>query len=113
MMRYIENFKLNYKTDLCRNWMTDGNCEFESDCAYAHGPHELVNKPSPKNLNKNYKTKICKQWHEDTPGECTYGEKCQFIHKEKVYGETECKKGQPKNIKINHNLLNYGAQFFK
>ena len=75
-MRYIKNFKLNYKTDLCRNWMNDGNCEFENDCAYAHGPHELVNRPPPKNLNKNYKTKICKQWHEETPGECTYGEKC-------------------------------------
>ena len=75
-MRYIENFKLNYKTDLCRNWMNDWNCEFENDCAYAHGPHELVNMPPPKNLNKNYKTKICKQWHEETPGECTYGEKC-------------------------------------
>jgi hypothetical protein len=37
MMRYIENFKLNYKTSLCRNWLNDGNCEFESDCAYAHG----------------------------------------------------------------------------
>ena len=75
-MRYIENFKLNYKTDLCRNWMNDGNCEFENDCAYAHGPHELDNRPPAKNLNKNYKTKICKQWHEETPGECTYGEKC-------------------------------------
>jgi hypothetical protein len=60
MMKYIENFKLNYKTDLCRNWMKEGNCEFESDCAYAHGPHELIHRPSPKNLNKNYKTKICK-----------------------------------------------------
>lgn len=25
---------------------------------------------------------MCKQWHEQTPGNCTYGEKCQFIHDE-------------------------------
>ena len=47
MMRYIENFKVNYKTALCRNWITDGNCEFDNDCAYAHGQHELINRPSP------------------------------------------------------------------
>ena len=76
MMRYIENFKVNYKTALCRNWMTDGACEFEDNCVYAHGPHELISRPPPQNLNKNYKTKICKQWHEETPGMCTYGEKC-------------------------------------
>jgi hypothetical protein len=37
MMRYIENFKVNYKTAICRNWMTDGKCEFYEDCVYAHG----------------------------------------------------------------------------
>ena len=35
--------------------MKEGKCEFESDCAYAHGPPELIHRPSPKNLNKNYK----------------------------------------------------------
>ena len=82
MLRYIENFKINYKTQLCRNFMDTGNCEFNEECAYAHGHNELIVKPSPQCFNKNYKTKMCKQWHELTPGSCTYGDKCQFIHSE-------------------------------
>lgn len=62
--------------------METGVCEFNEECAYAHGYTELVVKPSPQCFNKNYKTKMCKQWHELTPGSCTYGEKCQFIHNE-------------------------------
>ena len=78
MIRYIENFRVNYKTELCRNWMQEGECEFDKECAYAHGQKELVQKqPS---YHKNYKTKICKNFHENTPGKCSYGEKCQFIH---------------------------------
>ena len=64
MLRYIENFKLNYRTQLCRNFMETGQCEFNDDCAYAHGYNELILKPSPQCFNKNYKTKMCKQWHE-------------------------------------------------
>lgn len=80
MLKYIENFRVNYKTQLCRNFMNTGECEFKNECCYAHGHHELVMKPI--SMNKNYKTKMCKQWHEDTPGQCTYGNKCQFIHNE-------------------------------
>jgi len=65
MIKYIENFRLNYKTELCKNWMQSHTCEFESDCAYAHGYNELNNRP---NVHKNYKTKMCKKWHETTPG---------------------------------------------
>lgn len=25
---------------------------------------------------------MCKKWHVETPGHCSYGEKCQFIHDE-------------------------------
>ena len=48
MLRYIENFKLNYRTQLCRNFMETGLCEFGHDCAYAHGYDELILKPSPQ-----------------------------------------------------------------
>ena len=64
MLRYIENFKINYKTQLCRNFMEGRVCEFNDECAYAHGYSELIVKPSPQSFNKNYKTKMCKQWHD-------------------------------------------------
>ena len=25
---------------------------------------------------------MCKKWHTTTPGKCSYGDKCQFIHDE-------------------------------
>lgn len=71
MIRYISNFKIHYKTEFCKNWKEFGYCEFGSDCAYAHGYHELNQRR--KHQHKNYKTKMCKQWHETTPGHCTYG----------------------------------------
>jgi hypothetical protein len=85
MMRYIANFKLHYKTELCRNWKELGTCEFGAECAYAHGYRELNHRR--RNTHRNYKTKMCKQWHETTPGTCTYGGKCQFIHGEKPIDE--------------------------
>lgn len=81
MLRYIENFRINYKTELCKNFMQKGFCEFNDECAYAHGLHELNMKQNF--LHKNYKTKMCKKWHVETPGKCCYGDKCQFIHDEK------------------------------
>lgn len=30
-----------YKTKLCRSWMRDGRCSYESVCCYSHGPHDL------------------------------------------------------------------------
>jgi len=78
-IRYIANFKVHYKTELCRNWINTGRCEFDGDCAYAHGQIELNTR---RGCNNNYKTKKCKKWHEITPGACNYGDKCQFIHDE-------------------------------
>jgi len=80
MVRYIENFRQNYKTELCRNWEETGWCEFDQECAYAHGHQEQNKKPYAS--HKNYKTKLCKKWHVTTPGKCSYKDKCQFIHDE-------------------------------
>lgn len=41
MLRCIENFRLHYKTELCKNFTEFGYCEFDKDCAYAHGYDEL------------------------------------------------------------------------
>jgi butyrate response factor 1 len=46
MIRYIENFRTNYKTELCKNWQETGECEFGKECAYAHGLQELKSKAS-------------------------------------------------------------------
>lgn len=59
--------------------MESRSCEFDHDCAYAHGHDELNTR---KTAHKNYKTKMCKQWHQTSPGFCSYGEKCQFLHNE-------------------------------
>ena len=82
MLRYIQNFRVNYKTELCRNWVQKGFCEFDYECAYAHGHDELHSKKQNP-YHKNYKTKMCRNWHVDTPGKCSYGDKCQFIHDER------------------------------
>jgi hypothetical protein len=65
MIKYIENFRTNYKTELCKNFMETGFCEFNDECAYAHGLGELNLK---QKSHKNYKTKMCKKWHVETPG---------------------------------------------
>lgn len=44
MIKYIENFRINYKTELCKNFMDKGHCEFNDECAYAHGLGELNQK---------------------------------------------------------------------
>jgi len=61
MLKYIENFRVNYKTEMCKNWVHTAKCEFEQECSYAHGYHELQQKPTAG--NRNYKTKLCKKWH--------------------------------------------------
>ena len=42
-----------YKTKLCNNWITKGECEFGSRCVFAHGPKEL--RPSCLRRDKNKK----------------------------------------------------------
>lgn len=41
MMRYIEGFRVNHKTEMCKTWMAAGECEFGNECAFAHGVQEL------------------------------------------------------------------------
>lgn len=83
MHKYGENFRLNYKTEICKNWLQTGRCEFQGECTFAHGYEEMHQKTTVS-LNKNYKTKLCKQWHKWTPKFCRYGDKCQFIHDERA-----------------------------
>jgi hypothetical protein len=36
----------NFKTSLCQNYMTGLYCSFADRCQYAHGKHELREKPA-------------------------------------------------------------------
>lgn len=69
--RYVEGFRLKYKTEICKNWELTGFCMFQDSCSFAHGIHELNTK---QNVPKNYKTKLCKRFHEDLY--CPYGPRC-------------------------------------
>jgi len=71
MGKYIEGFKVKYKTEICKNWELTGQCEFKSSCSFAHGAHELKKKTD---IHKNYKTKQCKRFYKD--GFCPYGTRC-------------------------------------
>lgn len=94
MGKYIEGFKVKYKTEICKNWETTGECEFKSSCSFAHGAHELKQKTD---IHKNYKTKQCKRFSKDRY--CPYGIRCQFIHDEApsvINAVREGVKGKPK-----------------
>lgn len=67
------DFKLKYKTELCRGW-EKGECAFGSSCAFAHGPWELRERP----VSLTPKTKPCRAFI--TQGFCVLGTRCQFIH---------------------------------
>lgn len=69
------DFKLKYKTELCKFWNCGQECPYKDSCAYAHGHDEIQIKT---HLPQNYKTKECKNFM--TNGFCSYGERCQFLH---------------------------------
>eukprot|EP01017_Pseudomicrothorax_dubius_P019625 TRINITY_DN2154_c0_g1_i8.p1 TRINITY_DN2154_c0_g1~~TRINITY_DN2154_c0_g1_i8.p1 ORF type:complete len:198 (+),score=32.91 TRINITY_DN2154_c0_g1_i8:161-754(+) len=69
------DFKIKYKTELCRYWQETGDCIFGDSCAFAHGLCDIRQK---KHISSNYKTKKCIQFHQY--GFCPYGIRCQFQH---------------------------------
>jgi hypothetical protein len=69
------DFRMKYKTEVCKYWAEKGFCEFGDQCAFAHGKREIRQKV---HISSNYKTKKCVQFHEH--GFCPYGVRCQFIH---------------------------------
>ena len=68
---------MKFKTEICKFWQLNGTCEYEDSCSFAHGRHQLKQKPD---LHKHYKTKQCKKFHKDLY--CPYGPRCQFLHDE-------------------------------
>ncbi|KAL4480808.1 hypothetical protein ABPG72_001677 [Tetrahymena utriculariae] len=64
-----------YKTEMCKNWVENGKCNYGDKCKFAHGKNELVQKVA---ANKHFKTKKCKQYYESCV--CNYGPRCHFVH---------------------------------
>ena len=65
---------VKYKTEVCNKFDELGECKYGWRCHFAHGQHELRQRPRPA----GYKTRLCKKFHED--GICNYGRRCVNIH---------------------------------
>ena len=69
------DFKIKYKTELCKYYECNGYCKYGDKCAYAHGKQNLRSKVTNTTA---YRTKKCTQFFEQ--GYCPYGNRCQFAH---------------------------------
>ena len=69
------DFKIKYKTELCKFYELTGQCKYGDNCAYAHGKENLRAKVTNTTA---YRTKKCNQFFEN--GYCPYGNRCQFQH---------------------------------
>ena len=69
------DFKIKYKTELCKYWEINGYCKYGDKCAYAHGKENLRSKVTNSSA---YRTRKCFQFFEN--GYCPYGSRCQFAH---------------------------------
>jgi len=69
------DFKIKYKTELCKFYELTGQCKYGDNCAYAHGKENLRAKVTNTTA---YRTKKCIQFFEN--GYCPYGNRCQFQH---------------------------------
>ena len=70
-----KDFKIKYKTELCKYYECYGYCQYGDKCAYAHGVENLRSKVTNTTA---YRTKKCTQFFEQ--GYCPYGSRCQFAH---------------------------------
>ena len=70
-----EDFKIKYKTELCKYYEINGFCKYGDNCAYAHGKENLRSKITNTTA---YRTKKCSQFFQN--GYCPYGNRCQFAH---------------------------------
>merc|ERR1712172_184597 len=109
----------SYKTSLCKNYMMGMFCQFADKCQYAHGRHELRDKPAavppselPEDIKKKlaekaknlpgYKTKLCNNFEIDN--ECQYAEMCHYAHgEEELREETEMDKEMATAMKVKKN----------
>lgn len=71
-----------YKTELCRDVLSFGRCNYGENCCFAHGEKELQtvkrwrNGVSPG--DPRYKSELCREMM--ATSHCAYGETCCFAH---------------------------------
>ncbi|KAI8391294.1 uncharacterized protein BYT42DRAFT_556368 [Radiomyces spectabilis] len=63
-----------YKTELCRNWEKQNQCQYGDRCQYAHGVCDL----RQVERHPKYKTQTCRTFEQT--GACPYGIRCTFRH---------------------------------
>lgn len=72
-----------YKTELCKNWIEQGRCNYGKKCRFAHGRHELVEKNVKQKIR--YRSRQCNTFF--TTGMCPYGVRCMFAHEQRTLAE--------------------------
>ena len=99
--------------------LTGMYCQFAANCQYAHGRHELRDKPPtvppsqlPEEVKKRlaekakslpgYKTKLCTNFENE--GICQYDEMCHYAHgEEELREETDTDKEMAVQMKVKKN----------
>ena len=71
-----------YKTELCRQYIDIGHCDYAEKCLFAHGKNELKELPKYR--------RICVSW---ANGYCQFGSNCMFMHHD----------GRPTNVTDSHH----------
>ena len=72
-----------YKTEMCKNWLEVGKCNYGKKCKFAHGKHELHEKHVANRCR--YKSKKCNSFF--TNMFCPYGVRCMFAHEQRTAEE--------------------------
>jgi hypothetical protein len=74
----VKKTEVKYKTELCKNWIETGRCNYSIRCMFAHGNHELVTDAKVEEIQTSYKQELCERYHNSS--ECSYGTRCVYIH---------------------------------
>ncbi|KAA6375707.1 MAG: hypothetical protein EZS28_028766, partial [Streblomastix strix] len=73
-----------YKTEMCRNFVETGRCQYGSGCAFAHSKNELRQSDSSQLRSSSQ----CKNFHSGCCI-CYFGSRCRFIHKQEAHDPDE------------------------
>jgi hypothetical protein len=80
---YEPAYKQKEKTEICKFWLNGQDCKFGSECAFAHGEHELMKKT---HVASKFRMTLCKSYMTGE-GFCQYGVRCQFSHTSRDFSD--------------------------